>query len=238
MVPAPTMRRNVEAVIFDLDGTLLDTLRDIAEAMNAVLRAHELPTHQVSEYARMVGWGLRALVERAVPDGSTVDVNALAKELHEAYHANPHGYAQPYPGVVSVLTKLRQIGMPMAVLSNKAHSLCGIIVEATIGADWFSAIEGRRDGRPAKPDPAAALDLAGRMSADPASTVFVGDSAVDIQTAQNAGMAAIGVAWGFRTVAELEEAGAAAIIHEPGELLALVDAADRKPNQAIGEDNG
>lgn len=230
MVPAPTMRQNVKAVIFDLDGTLLDTLRDIAEAMNTVLGAHGLPTHPVADYARMVGWGLRALVERALPDHRTEDVDALTKELHDAYHANPHQYARPYPGVREVLVQLRGLELPMAVLSNKAHSLCEIIVKATLGDEWFAAVEGRRDERPAKPDPAGAFEVAHRLSVDPGATLFVGDSAVDMETARNAGMAAIGVAWGFRTVTELEEAGAEAIIHEPEELISLVDAADSAPN--------
>lgn len=216
----------MKAVIFDLDGTLLDTLADIASAMNSVLRAHDLPEHPTEDYASMVGWGLRVLVERAVPSGASVDLHEMTQRLHDAYHADPYRHTAAYPGVIDLLTTLRDRGIPQGVLSNKAHSLCSIIVEATIGLQWFTIVEGRRDDRPAKPAPDGAYEVARALARQPEDTVFVGDSAIDIETARNAGMMPVGVSWGFRAVGELADAGAKAIIHSPAELLRIIGDTD------------
>jgi phosphoglycolate phosphatase len=219
-----------EAIIFDLDGTLLNTINDIAAAMNAVLRRHDYPTHEPESYKRMVGWGLRELVERAVTNVDVPDTQKelLTRQLRDQYHANPHDATEPYAGIVDLLERLRSLGYPLGVLSNKAESLCHVIVAATIGTSWFEAVQGQRDSRPAKPDPTGALEVARLLGAPPESTIFVGDSAVDVETALNAGMTPVGVTWGFREPSELRAAGARTIIEEPLQLIPLLERGARR----------
>jgi phosphoglycolate phosphatase len=219
------MHLAIRAVLFDLDGTLLDTLDDLAGAMNRVLAARGLPGHPVDAYRRFVGDGVAALVERALP-ASARTPEALASTtaaLRDEYARSWAVRTRPYPGIPELLDALVARGLPLAVLSNKPHDAAAAMGTHFLARWPFVEVRGLRDGAPRKPDPAQALELAAALGAEPAACAFVGDSAVDVLTARRAGMRAVGVAWGFRGEDELREAGAEAVLHEPRELLALVD---------------
>jgi len=216
------------ALLFDLDGTLLDTLEDLGGAMNRVLVAQGLPAHPVDAYRAFVGDGIARMAERALPPGcrtsSTVatTVEAMRLEYARSWAGQTHAYA----GIPELFDALTARRLPLAVLSNKPHDFTVAMVAHFLGRWPFRAVEGCRAGRPPKPDPTAALAIAGQVGAEPAACLFVGDSAVDVLTARGAGMVSVGVGWGFRGEAELCAAGAAHMIHAPLELLRLVDGSD------------
>lgn len=222
-------RKQIRAVLFDLDGTLLDTLADIAAAMNTTLERYGLPPHDVDAYRQMVGSGFRKLVERAVAShsGSLSDekLDLLEAGLREEYTRHAIVHTRPYSGVPAMLNALQDSKTPMAILSNKSDALVQKIVR-TLLAGWdFCAVIGLRDHAPAKPDPTTALEAARSLGVEPTSVLYLGDSDVDMKTAQRAGMLPVGAAWGFRGPEELAAAGAAAIIDNPRELLALINGA-------------
>ena len=225
------MNQAFRAVLFDLDGTLLDTLADIAEAMNTALAAKNLPTHPVEAYRRMVGSGLEALVRRAVPADLTGDdelIGALTLHLREEYARHPADRTVPYDGVRELVAELRERHrLPLAVLSNKADSLVQTIVARFFGPDDFVAVQGLVDGVPAKPDPASSLSIAAAIGVAPRLVAYLGDSDVDMHTARNAGMRAIGAGWGFRGPEGLVSAGAESVIMHPGELSRILSAGGR-----------
>ncbi len=214
----------LQAVVFDLDGTLLDTLADIGGSGNQVLSELGLPTHRIEGYRRFVGDGVKVLVERIVPEASrTPDlVERGVARFGEIYADRWNVETKPYAGVRSLLTELTARGVPMAVLSNKPQPFTDLCVEHYL-AEWkFAFVYGQREGVPRKPDPTAALDLAARLDITPGECAYVGDSSVDMQTATAAGMYAIGVAWGFRSVTELKAHGAQKILHHPCDLLEFI----------------
>lgn len=212
------------ALLFDLDGTLLDTLDDLADAMNRVLAARGLPGHAVDAYRAFVGDGVAKLAERALPPGQrtpevvVATVEAMRVEYARSWAVRTH----LYPGVAELLDAVTARGLPLAVLSNKPHAAAVAMVAHFLGRWPFGAVEGQREGGPRKPDPGTALAIAGHLGAPPEACVFVGDSAVDVRTAQGAGMVSVGVAWGFRGEAELRAAGVDHVLHAPRELLALL----------------
>lgn len=206
-------------VIFDLDGTLVDSLEDIGRAMDAALARFGLPGHSLAAYRMMIGEGAAVLAERA-RGGAAVDVEALLDAYREEYGARDHRTSLPYDGVPALLTRLRDAGIALAVLSNKPDPYTQALVAVRFPDIPFRAVRGQRPGVPRKPDPAAALELAAAMDLPAAEVAFVGDTAVDIETARAAGMQAIGVRWGFRGEDELIAAGAARLLAHPLELLA------------------
>lgn len=207
------------AFVFDLDGTLVDSLEDIAVAMNDVLRFAGAEPHPIEAYRRFVGWGAADLVRRAAPDG---DHAALLAAFKERYHGQGLSTAsRPYPGIVALLHELTRRRVPLAVLSNKPHAATVEVVARFFPGVPFVAVLGARQDVPHKPDPTAALAIADALGVSGADCVFVGDTEVDVQTALNARMTPVGVAWGFRAHA-LASAGAARIIQSPAELLGLV----------------
>lgn len=212
------------AVIFDLDGTLLDSLADIAEAANRVLASRELPTFDVSTYRQFVGKGVRALMERALPathqDPETIA--AASDQFRRVYSQTWNLTTQPYPGIRELLTTLGQRGVKLAVLSNKPHVNTTTCVNEFFDATTFVAVLGQRHDIPCKPDPASALEIAEMLDITPDQTLFVGDSNVDMQTAVNSGMKGVGVSWGFRSREELLASGASLVIDHPRQLLDLV----------------
>ena len=210
-----------QAVIFDLDGTLADTLVDIAAAVNAALARRGLPVHETALYRRMVGDGFLALATRALPE--ELRPGTLAEELRvEASALYARGCLEatrPYPGVPELLAELGRRGVPMAVLSNKPHELTLRVTAGLFPGIPFRLVRGESPAFPRKPDPASALDAAASLGAAPAATIYLGDSDVDMATALAAGMTALGAGWGFRGARELEAAGAKAVLATPGELL-------------------
>lgn len=213
----------IRTVIFDLDGTLLNTICDLAGAGNWVCRENGWPTHTVEEYKRMVGNGIPKLVERFAPERArTPERLAAALEQFSAYYdVHKTDATAPYPGVAELLQVLRDRGVRLAVLSNKADALCPALLGRYFGG-VFDDMQGKREGVPAKPDPAGVFQMMERLGADAETTLFVGDSDVDIQTGRNAGLRTVGVLWGFRDRAELVAAGADALAADCGELEQIV----------------
>lgn len=209
-------------VIFDLDGTLLNTIDDLADAGNHVCAAHGWPTHTVDEFKYMVGNGIPNLVSRFTPDGLGGEEQAQALAEFSAYYgAHKEDKTAPYPGVPALLDALKGAGARLAVLSNKAHALAGPVVEHYFPG-VFDYIQGALPDAPLKPDPALLHTLMEQIGAAPETTLFVGDSNVDVLTGKNGALTVCGVLWGFRGREELKDAGADWIIHSPDQLSAIV----------------
>ena len=215
----------IHTILFDLDGTLLNTIDDLADAANWVCAQNGWPQHTVAEYKYMVGNGIPKLVERFSPaEARTPD--RLAETLAQftaRYDAHKEDKTAPYPGITELLKELKAAGIQTAVFSNKADVLCGKIIEHYFGPGAFSAVRGSRPGVPTKPDPTGLWDLMRQLNADPATTLFVGDSDVDILTGHNAGLPAMGAVWGFRGAGELTAAGAEALAFRPGDILDYIN---------------
>ena len=211
-------------IIFDLDGTLLNTIADLAQSTNHALQALGYPTHPESAYNFMVGNGINKLFERALPEGEKSEENVLRvrKEFVPYYDVHNADKSRPYPGIPELLAALKDEGIQTAVFSNKADAFCGKIIEHYFGPGSFSLVRGSRPGVPTKPDPAGVYSLMADLGAAPESTLFVGDSDVDILTGHNAGLPALGVLWGFRGEAELTAAGADALAAKPEDILAYL----------------
>lgn len=211
------------AVIFDLDGTLADTLDDLADAVNAVLDRHGFPPRPRDEYRRLVGEGARRLVERALPEAARQHTDAILDEFRAYYFAHLIVKTRPYGGVTELLGTLAEKRIPLGVVSNKPDEPTRRLVSALFPNVPFGVVLGERPGVPKKPDPAPALEAARALGRRPADCLFVGDTAIDMQTAAAAGMVGVGVLWGFRGRDELEAAGARALLSSPDELVALLD---------------
>ena len=218
-----SMKTGFKAALFDLDGTLLYTLEDLADSLNYVLSQEGLPTHVSDEYRLMVGDGLEALVVRSLPEGLRIPahVRPILRAFSERYRQNQCLKTRPYPGVAEMLAGLKAKGVRLAILSNKAHLNTVEVVEHFFPR-VFQAVLGMRPDVPAKPDPAGALEIAGSFSLKPEQCLYLGDSDVDMKTAVAAGMYPVGVSWGYRAVRELQKAGAAEIINSPEELQGMI----------------
>jgi phosphoglycolate phosphatase len=213
-----------QAVLFDLDGTLLDTLDDLAAAANRVLAAKDLPVHPVDAFRTFVGDGLKTLVERILPENlrSTGMVLEMMASFEEEYAQNWHERSAPYPGIVGLLDHLTAQGLRLSILSNKPDPFTRLCVRRLLPHWTFDPLLGQRPGVPKKPDPSAALEVGRLLGLMPAEILYVGDSGVDMCTALSAGMDAVGVLWGFRTADELRQAGAHHLIARPEELLPII----------------
>lgn len=209
-------------VIFDLDGTLLNTIDDLADTGNHVCELHGWPTHTVAEFKLMVGNGIPKLVERFAPQGTSQEVLDQAfQEFMDWYGVHKEDKTAPYAGMPEVTKALREAGVSIAVLSNKADVMAGPVVEHYYQG-IFPVVQGALPGLPTKPDPTLLHKLMDRLGATQEDTLFVGDSNVDIRTAKNGGLTGCGVLWGFRSREELEAAGADVIVSTPQELLDLI----------------
>ncbi len=213
-----------EAVIFDLDGTLLDSLADIGESMNEVLSAMGLAGHDLGAYRGFVGDGVTMLARRALPPDrrDEATVRAAVSRMRDVYRGRLTSKTRPYDGIPELLDSLTQKAIPMAVLSNKPHDLTVSLVDALLGAWSFGPVFGERASVSKKPDPAGALEIAGRLGLEPARILYVGDTPIDIETARAAGIPAVGAAWGFRSENELVAAGATSIARAPIDVLRYV----------------
>lgn len=209
-------------VIFDLDGTLLNTIDDLTAAGNHVCAAHGWPTYTPDQFKRMVGSGIPTLVRRFTPDGlGGGEVAGALAEFSAYYNDHKADKTAPYPGIPELLAALKGAGIHMAVLSNKAHALAGPVVEHYFPG-VFEYVQGALPDAPLKPDPTLLHAMMKEIGAKPETTLFVGDSDVDVLTGKNGGLTVCGVLWGFRDRDELKEAGADWIIHSPDQLAAIV----------------
>ncbi|MDR1119638.1 MAG: HAD family hydrolase [Dysgonamonadaceae bacterium] len=212
---------NFQAVIFDLDGTLVDSIHDIADAMNRTLMKYSFPIHSYDAYRYFVGEGLRKLVFNALPEGKKSE-----NRLNECFHAVLEDYLENYlvksklyDEIDDLLNILSEKKIKMAILSNKADAITQKICRVLLQAWNFNVILGATDRFPCKPNPESALFIAEKLNISPENILYIGDTGIDMETANRAGMFAVGVTWGFRKRAELEQSGAKIIIDNPLDLL-------------------
>ena len=208
------------AVLFDLDGTLLDTLGDLRLGVNLVLERHGYPERTLEEIRCFVGNGARQLMRLALPEGTAAEeLEAILKEYLDWYAVNFCVKAAPYAGVKAVVEELAQKGVKVAIVSNKPDA-----TTKKLGEMFFPGLPafGQRDDTPKKPAPEMVWKAMETLGVTAEEAVYVGDSEVDVETARNAGLPLVAVSWGFRTVAELTAAGAQTIVHTAEELLAAL----------------
>jgi phosphoglycolate phosphatase len=213
-----------KCIIFDLDGTLVDTIGDIAAAMNHALEEAGFPTLSRDQYVLIVGKGLKNLAVQALPpsarDEKTVD--AMYHGALAYYRDHPADHSRLYPGIPELTAELRGKKLKTAVLSNKADHLTQMVIGKLFPPYTFDMVLGERSGVPRKPDPASTWELITELDSSPRETLFIGDSEVDVATALAAECNFLGVSWGFRGRAALEAAGASRIIDKPAELWKLL----------------
>lgn len=207
-----------KAVLFDLDGTLTDTLSDIAAAMNRSLRLHGLAEWPVDAYRYLVGDGAKVLSERCVRDRQEL-APAVRADYQAYYETHNLVKTRPYDGVPEMLRALADGGLALAVLSNKPDADTKAVVRHFFPDVPFSVVRGQVEGVPVKPDPTGALAVAAAMDIAPGEFLYLGDTAVDMRCALAAGMHPIGALWGFRTAEELQQAGAERLACSPMDVL-------------------
>ena len=210
-----------DLVIFDLDGTLLNTIGDLAASVDYVMRSRNLPEHSDAEYRQMVGGGIKRLVERALPASLAANeayVEECVAQFRRYYVENIDRHTHPYDGMPALLHRLQRCGVKVAVASNKFQHGTERLVAKFFSDVEFVAIEGNRDGAPLKPDPQIVRNIMAIADVPAERTIMVGDSGIDIRTAAAAGIASVGVAWGFRFAEELYDAGATKVASTISEL--------------------
>ncbi|MEG2276411.1 MAG: HAD family hydrolase [Odoribacter sp.] len=211
-------------IIFDLDGTLLNTLGDLAASVNYVLREHRFPEHPLSAYRFFVGNGITKLIERALPEEARQEttIQTLRQEFVAYYQQHKIVLTHPYRGIPEVLNHLNAHGILLAVASNKYHQGTVELIHHYFGTQLFTVIAGQQENVPVKPDPAIVHRIINETGIRTENTLYIGDSGVDMQTARNSNIPSIGVTWGFRPRRELEENGAGQIIDRPQEIISLL----------------
>lgn len=211
------------AAVFDLDGTLLNTLADLADSGNELLASYGMAPHPEPAFRYFVGNGSRKLMERILPGKSPEQIDEALGRYKAIYEKHLTAKTTPYEGIAETLSALKARGVRMAVCTNKHISAAEALIRKYFPADTFDAFEGDRSGVPRKPDPAHVRIVLEKMGVRPEETVYLGDSGVDMQTAVNAGTLPVGVLWGFREKDELMENGAQILLSKPSELLEKVD---------------
>ncbi|WP_428023192.1 HAD family hydrolase [Arcobacter sp.] len=213
----------MKSLIFDLDGTLINSLLDIAISMNKVLEKHNYPSHKIEKYNYFVGDGALVLVKNAMPYNSTEEeIQNVLKSFIEIYEQNTHNNTFAYEGIYEMLQKIEELNIKKAVLSNKPHKFTLKYMENLFNNFNFQEIHGQKIDVPKKPDPTMAIEIATKLNTNIEDMIFIGDTATDIKTAKNANMKSIGVSWGFRPIEELIDAGADFIAQKPMDIVKYV----------------
>ncbi len=212
-----------KAVIFDLDGTLVNSLNDLAVATNYALEKHGFNSYPVEDYKYLVGDGMVKLIERAITEEKLTPetFNAVFDDFMTYYRSHYLVHTKEYDGIIEAVKSLKEMGLKLAVVSNKADDMTNIIVKEFFG-DIFTRVTGKREGYPTKPDPTLTLKIIDEMGVNPQECIFVGDSGMDCANAVNSGCYPLGVLWGFRKREELIENGAKAVINHPNEIVPFV----------------
>lgn len=206
-------------LIFDLDGTLVDSLPGITASLNHSLASHDQPQHPQANVRNFVGDGVVMLVKRALGEKFDPDLaNAVIETFKQHYDAHWHLGTHPYPGITTQLAALSQDGFPLAVLSNKPHAFTTAMTARIFPSIAFTVVLGQRDGIPHKPEPHGALEIARIAGCNPHECIIIGDSSIDLETARRAGMRAIAVSWGYHDRERLKQAGATALTELPEQL--------------------
>ena len=212
-------------IVFDLDGTLLNSLEDLADSANHVLTQHSFPTHPVDAYRYFVGDGVRKLIERILPpeERNETTIELCRQEFVAYYKVHMEDKTSVYEGITDLLTELKKRGLKIAVATNKVHIAVKPLMEKYFPNIRFDSMIGQREGIPVKPAPQIMYDILKETGCAPSEALHVGDTATDMHLAHNAEVTPVGVLWGYRPLEELQEAGARYIIEHPLELLEIVD---------------
>lgn len=208
--------------IFDLDGTLTDTLDSLTYSVNLTLEEMGYPALERSKCRAFVGNGSRVLIEKALKASGDATLSRIEEGMEvydRVFDANCTYHVTPYDGIVELLQALKEKGMKLTVLSNKPHRQAVHVVEEVFGKEMFDWVQGQQEGIPRKPDPYAAIQIAEKFGVKPEECVYIGDSEVDVATGTAARMKTLGVTWGFRSVEQLKEAGATILLDRPVQIL-------------------
>ena len=210
--------------IFDLDGTLLNTIEDLGYAANHALQAHGYPTHSIASYPFFVGNGVRRLIQRVLPEDARTEatIDRLLVTFKEYYNDHNTDYTKPYEGIPELLSLLSSRGVAIAVASNKYQAATEKLISHFFPTLSFIAVEGQKEGVPVKPDPSIVFEILAKAKTPKADTIYIGDSGVDMETARRACVDSVGVTWGFRPEKELVENHADTIVNSPGDIEKLV----------------
>lgn len=213
-----------KAILFDLDGTLLNTLTDIADSVNEVLEKYHFPTHQLDDYKYFIGNGIEVLAKKALPSSiSENEFKTLLAQIKATYFKNQNHKTAPYEGIVEMLKQIEQLNFKIAIFSNKPHDFVEPTVKHYFPDNTFDFMFGSRDGFPKKPDPKVTQHILNLLELQAEDCYFIGDTATDILTGKNANIETIGVLWGFRNRNELSEAGADFIVQKPSEIIDIIN---------------
>lgn len=210
-------------VIFDLDGTLLNTITDIGKACNYALESMGMAPHPIQAYGFMVGNGVRNLMAKAHPDADEETLDKLLSKFKEYYDQHCLDNTKPYPGILDLLKTLKEKGVAAAVASNKYQEATSKIISGCFPEYNFVAVEGQREGRHRKPDPSIVFSILEKFPVPKKEVLYVGDSAIDVETAKRACVESIGVSWGFRPATELRRANADFVVDAPSEILSHLE---------------
>lgn len=215
-----------KAVIFDLDGTLVDSLADLSDSVNLMLESYGFPTHEMEKYRYFVGNGSKKLMERTLPRDKAASAEFVEEALVKykaIYKERLLEKTRPYNGVRELLAELKSRGIPLAVCTNKHNDAALTIVKILFAPGTFEEVLGDRPGFPKKPNPATPLEIASHLGVKPDEVAYLGDTSVDMETAVHAGFLPVGVLWGFRPEEELVKNGAKVLLKAPLELLEKVE---------------
>ncbi len=212
-------------VIFDLDGTLLNTIEDLGHAANYALEHNGFATHTIASYRYFVGNGVRRLIERTLPEEArdTATIEKLLRDFKDYYNEHNTDFTKPYDGIPELLELLRDMGIKIAVASNKYQQAVDRIIGHYFPTIDFVAVEGQKEGVNVKPDPSIVFSILSKAKLPKSEVLYVGDSAVDMETARRACVDSVGVTWGFRSQKELVESNALHIVNMPNEIADLIN---------------